>query len=119
MRSEVAISWRDLADIERDIVEAGKLMEDVPFDEFCENSLDCYDVMRRLEVISSGSQRVRSLLEDRHPEIRWDALAAARKIHDPSDPVHQMAWQNVMEGLSGLSRAIGDELGRIEDGGAL
>ena len=66
--------------------------------------------MRALEIISEASRRLPDELLRRHPEIDWEAVAAAGNVyrHEYDAVDEALIWYTVRHGLTAL-RSVADE----------
>ena len=83
-------------------------------DQFTNDTMRVYAVVRALEIISEASRRVSTEVKARYPDIDWAKMAGAGNIyrHDYDDVVEQFVWKTATVDLPPLLAAIESELGR-------
>src|ERR1700682_4133932 len=61
-----------------------------------------YAVVRALEIVSEASRRLPPILQERHPEIDWVAVAAAGNVyrHEYEVVDEKLLWHTVQHDLS-------------------
>lgn len=71
-----------------------------------------YAIIRCLEIISEASRRLSDELKARHPEIRWQDMAAAGNFyrHEYEDVLPQRVWRTLSDDIPELRKMIEDEL---------
>jgi uncharacterized protein with HEPN domain len=74
------------------------------FENFLEDLMPLYAVIRCLEVISEASLRLSDDLKARHPSIPWREMAAAGNLyrHDYEDVLPRRVWKTLREELPPL-----------------
>lgn len=76
-----------LADLLHNIQLAEQFTRGLRFEEFRDDLMPVYAVVRCLEIISEASRRLSDALKSRHPTIPWREIAGAGNIyrHDYED----------------------------------
>jgi uncharacterized protein with HEPN domain len=84
------------------------------FEQFAEDTMRVYAVVRALEIISEASRGVQMDVKARHPHIDWPKMAGAGNIyrHDYDDVVEQFVWKTANDSLPPLLAAVESELAR-------
>lgn len=84
------------------------------FQQFAEDTMRLYAVVRALEIISEASRGVESDIKARHPDIDWSKIASAGNVyrHDYDDIVEQFIWKTATVDLTPLLAAVESELAR-------
>jgi uncharacterized protein with HEPN domain len=62
-----------------DAIEVFTATMDLPM--FAADRKTVYAAVRALEIVSEKSRRLPAEVKDRHPEIEWDAIAAAGNVY--------------------------------------
>jgi uncharacterized protein with HEPN domain len=72
--------------------------------------------LRALEIVSEASRRLPDELTDRHPEIGWDAIAAAGNVyrHEYDAVDEALIWHTVRHGLAALRGVAAEEFDRLQ-----
>lgn len=102
----------------RDIVDNIDIIQDftarIDRDDFAADGKTVYAVTRALEIISEASRRLPAELRDRHPEIDWVAVPAARNVyrHEYEGVDAALIWHTVRHSLAALRTAAAIELER-------
>jgi uncharacterized protein with HEPN domain len=104
-----------LRDIVENIDAIDTFTAKMEFADFTADRKSVYAVVRALEIISEASRRLPPELKDRHPEIDWDAAAAAGNIyrHEYDSIDEQLIWYTVRHTLSSLRSMADAELERL------
>ena len=72
---------RVLATIAYNITLARRFVAGMKFEEFAEDERTVYAIVRCLEIISEASRRLPNDLKARHPQVRWQQMAAAGNVY--------------------------------------
>jgi uncharacterized protein with HEPN domain len=112
MPSEV--SRKRLTDIRHNIALALTWTGDRSFEQFSDDTMRVYAVVRALEIISEASRGLEGEVRARHPELPWRAIAGAGNVyrHDYDDVQERYIWRTVREALPPLLAAVESELAR-------
>jgi len=81
MPSDRSVVGRWLADIRHNIALAENFTAGVAYDDFKDDVLRLYAVIRCLEIISEASRRLPDDLKARHPSIAWQGMAGAGSVY--------------------------------------
>jgi uncharacterized protein with HEPN domain len=116
MRSDAIGSLRRLADIRHNIHLARKFVDGLTYEEFRDNDLVFYAVMRCLEIISEASRRIPPETKARHAHIPWAEMAGAGNVYrrDYEDVRQRLVWGTVHNRLPALLEAVELELRRFD-----
>jgi len=87
-------------------------------DEFLHDEMAFDAVVRNLEIISEASRRIPDPVKERHPEIRWRAVAGLGNIyrHDYVDVSETEVWKAATIHLPALVAALRPELDDVVPG---
>ena len=109
MRSEQVDGY--LEDI-RENIKLATFIHGLPVEEFANDTLRLYAVIRCLEIISEASRRLPPALKERHPDIGWQKIAGAGNIyrHDYDDVGPRRVWETVHVALPHLRDVVESEL---------
>ncbi|HEY1224581.1 MAG TPA: HepT-like ribonuclease domain-containing protein [Brevundimonas sp.] len=104
---------RALDDIHDHIVLATVWLGDLTLDQFIEDRLRVYAVVRCLEVISEAARRLPTDMLDRHPQIPWHAIKASGNVyrHQYEDVLERDVFNTVRHHLPILAAVIRAERG--------
>jgi uncharacterized protein with HEPN domain len=102
-----------LCDILRHIDLAEKFAREYGVEDYDDDPMPLYAIIRCLEVISEASRRLSGELKSRHPYIPWAEMAAAGNIyrHRYEDVLPQRVKKTLEDDLPPLRAAIDKELG--------
>ncbi len=105
-------SGRVLEAIAHNIALARRFLADMTFEVFAKDVRSIYAVTRCLEIVSEASRRLPAEMKARHPEVPWDRIAAAGNVyrHDYEDVLADILWNTVKDHLTGLEKAVRDEM---------
>ena len=103
-----------LLDIRHNIYLANAWTRDVTFEQFAEEIMRFYAVVRALEIISEASRGIDREVKERYLNIAWSDAAGAGNIyrHNYDDVTERRIWDTVMLALPPLLGAVESELAR-------
>jgi len=83
--------------------------------DFAADRRTLYAVVRALEIISEATRRLPVEIKDRHPEIDWEAVAAAGNIsrHEYDGVDEHLVWRTIEHDLERLRTIASAELDRL------
>ena len=118
MPSEAESTRRWLHDIRHHIAMANGFVGGVGYDDFKDDNLRLYAVVRCLEIISEASRRLPDALKARHPSIEWRAMAGAGNIyrHEYEDVAARRVWHTLTISLPRLADVVARELAILGEG---
>ena len=90
--------------------------EGIEFEAFRTDRKTLYAVVRALEIISEASRRLPDELIRRHPEVDWQAIAAAGNVYrNEYDAVDEaLLWHTIKHDLADLQEVSDSELRRSQ-----
>jgi len=102
---EYAVYLRDIID---NIERAQKFIADISYDEFVDDDLRNYGVVRCLEIIGEATKRLPQELRDQHPEIPWRSMTGTRDVvaHAYAAISLSKVWQTAKDDLPPLISPI-------------
>ena len=105
-----------LRDIIENIDAAQGFVKGKTFDEFQNDRLTHYAVLRALEIVSEASRHLTEEIRARHPKIQWRAMADAGNVyrHVYHSVDLEFVWKTVAEFLEPLQEAARAELKRAK-----
>jgi len=105
-----------LSDILNNIDAIESFTAGTDFDAFRSDRKTLYAVVRALEIISEASRRLPDELIHRHPEIDWQAIAAAGNVyrHEYDVVDEALLWHTIKHDLGPLRSVSGAELLRSQ-----
>lgn len=117
MPSKSSNPLKRLLDIRENIRLAEAFVVGLDYDEFRNNQLVFYAVMRALEIISEASRRLPDDMKARHPNIPWVEMAGAGNVyrHDYEDVRHRLVWGTVHNRLPALLAAVEREIATLRN----
>ncbi len=103
-----------LVDIRYNIKLVQEWIAGIAFEQFAEDTMRVYAVVRALEIISEASRGIQADVKASHPGIDWPKMAGAGNIyrHDYDDVVERFVWNTASESLPPLLAAVDYELSR-------
>jgi uncharacterized protein with HEPN domain len=103
-----------LVDIRHNIHLVRQWIAGLDFEQFAQDTMRVYAVVRALEIVSEASRGVEADVKARHPDIDWARMAGAGNIyrHDYDDVVEQFVWTTARNSLPPLLAAVDSELSR-------
>ncbi len=112
---EAASRW--VNDILNHIVMASGFVDGTVYDDFKNDNLWLYEVIRCLEIVSEASRRLPVELKSRHKSISWREMAGASNIyrHEYEDVVASRVWRTLTMSLPVLRVVIEQELANLRD----
>ncbi|MEO7224175.1 MAG: HepT-like ribonuclease domain-containing protein [Devosia sp.] len=105
-------SRKRLIEIRHNIALAYAWTGTLTLEEFSDDTMRLYAVVRALEIISEASRGLPEDLRARHPEIPWRAVAGAGNVyrHDYDGVQERYILRTVREALPPLLAAVESEL---------
>jgi uncharacterized protein with HEPN domain len=96
------------------IVLAFTWTSELTFEEFSDDTMRVYAVVRALEIVSEASRGLEENVRARPPELPWRSIAGAGNVyrHDYDDVQERYVWRTVKEALPPLLVAVESELSR-------
>ncbi len=112
MPSEV--SRRRLLDIRHNIHLVRNWTEGLTVEQFIEDTMRVYAVIRAMEIISEASRGVDEAVKARHPSLEWAIIAAAGNFyrHEYDNVIEKRIWHSANTTLPPLLAAVESELSR-------
>ena len=106
------LSQLRLLDIRHNIYLLNAWTRDLTFEQFADDTMRFYAVVRALEVISEASRGVDREVKDRHPAIVWSDIAGAGNIyrHNYDDVTERRIWDTAKIAVPPLLAAVESEL---------
>ncbi len=107
-------SRKRLTDIRHNIVLASTWTSELNLEQFSDDVMRFYAVVRALEIISEASRGLDEEIRARHPALPWRSIAGAGNVyrHDYDDVQERYVWLTVKEALPPLLAAVDSELAR-------
>ncbi len=105
-----------LLDILENIVRAETFVKDIDFEQFLEEPIYAYAVIRALEIISEASRKLPEDMKEKYPEIPWKQIAGSGNIfrHDYEDVLEKIVWSTVKDALGPLEAIVRKELENLD-----
>ena len=112
MLSDGARRW--LQDIRHNIYLVNEWIAGVTADQFVQDTMRFYAVVRALEIISEASRRIDPETRARYGDLQWNAIAGAGNIyrHNYDLVEERYVWRTATEELPKLLAAVESELTR-------
>ena len=104
--------------LRRWLIDIRHFVSGVDYDEFKDDLMRLYAVIRCLEIISEASRRLPRALKARHSAIAWHAMAAAGNVyrHDYEDVAASAVWRTLKNDAPQLLEVVERELAGLDQG---
>ena len=107
MREKIRDKGRLLHILEA-IEKAIKFTEEITYDEFVENHMCKYAVVKCIEIVGEASYKLTKEIREQHPEVEWNKIIGMRHIlvHDYYQTEDIFVWDTVKISLPILKEQI-------------
>jgi uncharacterized protein with HEPN domain len=108
------LSRRRLLDIRHNIYLVIEWVAGFTVDQFAEDTMRVYAVVRALEIISEASRGLDADVKARHPDLPWPSMAGAGNVyrHDYDQVRERIIWRTATIEIPILLAAVESELAR-------
>lgn len=97
-----------LKDIIINIEAAQLFIKGMTFEQFVENTMTNYAVVRCLEIIGEASKHVPSSVRKKYPDIPWQTIVGTRNVivHEYANVDLAEVWKTVLNDLPPLKKQV-------------
>lgn len=94
-----------------------EFVDEMTFDEFCEDEKTQSAVIRKFEIMGEATKNLPETVREEHPDLPWSEMAGMRDrlIHGYFKIDQKLVWQTIQQELPPLKQQVRDVLHDLPD----